>query len=73
MVAVTNEGFMGKSGQSGFFFSTFGGALDGNCLEVRLHPEAKDENYFTAEHDNWCDSGFVLVGNEETVTEPWIT
>jgi hypothetical protein len=70
LVSVTNEGYMGKTGQSGFFMSSFGGALDGNCLEVRLFPEAHDENWFSAEHNNWCDSTFLLVGDEETVSLP---
>lgn len=70
LVSLTNDGFMGKSPQSGFFFSTGLEGLNGNMLEVRLFPEAKDEVWFKAEYDNWCDPNFVLIGEEESVTAP---
>lgn len=58
-VAQTNGGRFG-SWNNGAFHT-------GTLQEVRLHPEAKSAAWLKAEHDNFCDSGFYVIGDEEVL------
>lgn len=61
-VDATNGNFIGRWN---------GGAMPiGNLQEVRLYPEAKESEFWTAEYENACKPGFYLVGKtESTVIE----
>ena len=61
-MALGNQGFIGRYNDQSIF--------NGYVQDVRLHPETRDANWWKAEHDNYCDPDFLVVGDEETSTAP---
>lgn len=59
LVGLINNSFIGR-------FEN-GQGYEGNIQELRMYPEAKPEAWFQMEHDNFCSSGWFLVGEAQTV------
>ena len=74
LATLKNDGVIGKTNQTGFqsVFSAFGnsGFFEGSLMEIRFHPEKRNEAWWAAEYNNWCSGNFVLIGEEETSTLP---
>ena len=52
-LSLSNSGYIGRR-------------VSGDIQDVRIHGQARDSAWLTAEHSNYCDSTFYSVGGVET-------
>ncbi len=52
-LSLSNSGYIGRR-------------VGGDVQDVRIHGQARDSAWLTAEHSNYCDSSFYSVGGVET-------
>lgn len=57
--SATNNGYIGRYQRAGFH--------TGSIQEVRIYPDAKEQDFLRAERDNMCSDGFIVFGEPTLV------